>query len=259
MPESNGRHPANNGLEVGVGAAAWRLYHCREAASTNDLARDLPAWNAIRADMQTGGRGRFGRPFVSDPGGLWISAILPADGGLKKWAGFSLMVGVHLVRLLEHLRVPGARLRWPNDLMAGPRKLGGLLIEQSTRETLMIGLGLNVRNAPWRVDPSLKETSASLADVLCDPPPVQSLAVLAIDALADAHQQMENGGMAAAIADLNSRWTNPTPVEIALSHGGRAAGRFLGLDPRGHLRLVDDAGKESLIEHQSVEKFSERA
>ena len=72
----------------GVGKAGWKLFECATAASTNDLARGLPAWSAVRADTQTGGRGRFGRTFVSDRGGLWISAVLPAGGGLAKWAGF---------------------------------------------------------------------------------------------------------------------------------------------------------------------------
>jgi len=128
----------------------------------------------VRAETQTGGRGRFGRVFVSDPGGLWISAVLPAEGGTQRWAGFSLMVGIHLVRMLEALNVPGARLRWPNDLMSGTKKLGGLLIEQSARETLIVGFGLNVRNAPWATDPALDEIATSLeracAPSLPEPP-----------------------------------------------------------------------------------------
>ena len=87
---------ANMRATNGVGKAGWKLFECGSAASTSDLAHDLPVWSAVRADIQTGGRGRFGRVFVSDPGGLWISAVLPADGGVAKWAGFSLMVGVHL-------------------------------------------------------------------------------------------------------------------------------------------------------------------
>jgi len=157
-----------------VGTAGWRLHEYGTVGSTNDLARNLPAWSAVRADAQTGGRGRFGRVFVSDPGGLWISAVLPAEGGTQRWAGFSLMVGIHLVRLLEGFRVPGARLRWPNDPMSGKKKLGGLLIEQSTRETLIVGFGLNVRNSPWKTDPALDVIATSLerarAPSLPEPP-----------------------------------------------------------------------------------------
>ena len=259
-----------------VGAAAWRLHEHDEVGSTSDLARDLPPWSAVRAETQSGGRGRFGRVFVSDPGGLWISAVLPAEGGLQKWAGFSLMVGIHLVRMLESFRVPCARLRWPNDLMSGTKKLGGILIEQSACESLVVGFGLNVRNSPWTTDPELDATSTNLARACGsaepparggaeessqgarpDAPEIFDIAVRTLDALADAHHEMQAGGMAAAICDLNRRWASPVPVRLLLSAGEPATGRFVGLDPGGHLRLLDASGCEFLIPHQNVEKLIE--
>ncbi|MGA7905207.1 MAG: hypothetical protein WCA06_21465, partial [Terrimicrobiaceae bacterium] len=76
-----------------IGSAPWRLFLFDTVASTNDLARELPPGSAVRARVQTSGRGRFGRRFVSDPGGLWLSAAMRAEGGSTRWAGFSLMVG----------------------------------------------------------------------------------------------------------------------------------------------------------------------
>lgn len=247
----------NMTVSGGVGEAGWRLHHCISTASTNDVARDLPAWSAVVADVQTGGRGRFGRVFVSDSGGLWISAVLPADGGAAKWAGFSLMVGVHLVKLLEALHIPGARLRWPNDLMSGSKKLGGLLIEQSASGTLVVGFGLNVRNTPWTQDPALEAISTSLATVAGDVPPLGTLAILVLDALADAHQAMIVGGMSAAIAELNRRWADPIPVDILLSGGEHLLGRFAGLDAVGNLRLLDESNRENIVGHQRIEKLFE--
>lgn len=241
----------------GVGNAGWKLFECVSAASTNDLARELPAWSAVRAEVQTGGRGRFGRAFVSDAGGLWISAVLPAEGGMARWAGFSLMVGVHLVRMLEGLNVPSARLRWPNDLMSGRKKLGGLLIEQSAIEVMTVGFGLNISNSPWTSDPALEAISTSIACVSRHVPSVEEMAVHTLDALAEAHHAMEVGGMLAAIDELNSRWSRPVRVNISLSGGGSATGRFLGLDSRGNLRLLDERDSEFLVEHQSIEKLSE--
>ena len=241
----------------GVGEAGWRLYRCASAVSTNDLARELPAWCAVRADVQTGGRGRFGRVFISDSGGLWISAVLPAEGGPAKWAGFSLMVGVHLVMMLEELQIPGARLRWPNDLMSGPKKLGGLLIEQSARDMLIVGFGLNVRNAPWEQEPELEPIATSLAMLASHIPSPDVLAVRILDALADAHQAMLAGGMTAAIDDLNRRWAEPSSVDVLLSGGEHVCGRFAGLDRLGNLRLLDLANHEFIVEHQRIERLLE--
>lgn len=241
----------------GIGRAGWKLFFCDVTASTNDTARGLPAWCAVRAARQTSGRGRLGRAFVSDPGGLWISAVLPAEGGTERWLGFSLMVGLHLVRMLETLRVPDARLRWPNDLMAGTKKLGGLLIEQSARDRLIVGFGLNVSNAPWKSDPSLEAISTNMATRTKSVPSLEEITPLVLDALADAHQEMEVGGLETAIHELNRRWSQPTPVEILLFDGQKVSGRFAGLNPKGHLRLLDGRDSEFLVEHQGIEKLSE--
>jgi len=88
-------------------------------------------------------------------------------------------------------------------------------------------------------------------------PTVEEIAVSTLDALADAHHAMEVGGMLSAIDELNSRWSRPVRVNIALSDGGTATGRFLGLDSRGNLRLIDERDSEFLVEHQSIEKLSE--
>ncbi|MDX2080191.1 MAG: biotin--[acetyl-CoA-carboxylase] ligase [Terrimicrobiaceae bacterium] len=246
-----------DGLELtnSVGRAGWRLFVCSETRSTNDIARALHPWNAVRAGVQSSGRGRFGRQFVSNRGGLWLSAVLPADGPPAQWSGFSLMVGVHLVRMLEAWSVPGARLRWPNDLMAGRKKLGGLLIEQAVPGSWVVGFGLNVSNAPWETDPDLEPIATSLARELPLAPSIDEATVCTLDALADAHDAMESGGMAAAIAELNERWREPVPVEIRLSGGGVAHGRFLGLDAAGNLRIRGD--QDFLVGHQSVERLVE--
>ncbi len=241
----------------GVGTAGWRLMEYESAGSTNDLARGLPAWTAVRADRQSSGRGRFGRVFVSDSGGLWISAVLPAEGGPAKWMGFSLMVGLHLVRMLEALGIASARLRWPNDLMCGRKKLAGLLIEQPARDVLVVGFGLNISNSPWTADPELEAISTSIAQVSARVPTVSEMTILTLNALAEAHSHMEEGGMAAAIAGLNSRWRHPTPVKALLADGTCAVGSFIGLNPHGNLRLLDKKESEFLVGHQSIEKLME--
>ena len=84
------------------------------------------------------------------------------------------------------------------------------------------------------------------------------MAVRTLDALADAHQAMEAGGMKAAIDELNLRWSRPVPVDICIARGEMVSGRFIGLDPRGNLRLLDNiTDSEFLVGHQSIEKLSE--
>ena len=239
-----------------VGRAMWQLASYDSLASTSDLARELPAWNAVCARRQSAGRGRFGRPFVSDEGGLWISAVLPAGAEAARWTGFSLMVGNHLLRLLRQLGLPEARLRWPNDLMARDKKLAGLLIEQGAQETLTVGLGLNVLNAPWEQDASLTHTTTRLTDLLPKAPEISELAVRVLDALADAHEAMRSGGFSAAVGEFNAN-LEARLVEISLLEGGTARGVFTGLDHEGNLRLADASGIIHTVPHPHVERLTE--
>jgi BirA family biotin operon repressor/biotin-[acetyl-CoA-carboxylase] ligase len=241
---------------VTVGAANWTLVSHETVTSTNDLARELPPWSAVRADSQTAGRGRFGRSFVSDVGGLWLSAILPAPGDASRWAGFSLMVGHHLLLALRELKVPQARLRWPNDLMSGRKKLAGLLIEQGARQKLTVGIGMNVQNAPWNFDPSLTDSTARLADISGPVPSLDALAVSVLDRLEDAYHAMLAEGLNTAIRALNTHWSSYR-VEITLTAGEIVAGKFLGLDEAANLRIMTAQGHERRVLHQHVARLKE--
>lgn len=239
-----------------AGAAGWRVQTHEVVSSTNDLAAGLPAWSAVITTRQTEGRGRFGRAFCSGEGGLWLSAVVPAEGNISAWGGFSLAVGLHLLHMLEKLEVPGIRLRWPNDLMAGSKKLGGLLIEQGTRGTLTVGLGINLQNQPWEVDPGLKLSATRLHDVLENPPSLTDLLVLCLDAIAEAHADLITRGLPLVIKSLNDRWLQ-CPVRVDLHDEASLEGLFLGLDPTGNLRIEVPGHGEKLIQHPQIEKLTE--
>ena len=238
-----------------AGNAGWRLSSYDTVGSTNDLARALPGWSAVRADRQTGGRGRFGRKFFSDSGGIWLSAVLPAEGGPARWSGFSLAAGWHTLQAVRDLGVPLARLRWPNDIMVGPRKLAGLLIEQPEPERIIVGIGMNVTNSPWLSDSTLVATR--LADLLPSPPELDDLAIRLLDALADAHAEMSEEGLGPIIEKLNADWGEARLIELELRDREPVRGRFGGLEKSGDLRVVDDSGRCQVISHLDVERLRE--
>ena len=102
----------------------------------------------LAAEYQTAGRGRRSRQWFAPPGGaLCLSlgrsfAVLPKDA-----AALSLAVGVCARRALAHFTQPLVQLKWPNDLLADGRKLGGILIELRADGTgpayAVIGIGIN--------------------------------------------------------------------------------------------------------------------
>ena len=128
-----------------------------EVGSTQDELHRLaseaaPDGAAVVALRQTAGRGSRGRTWISPEGGLWLSVLWRPRPGDEPQL-LSLRAGLAVADLLDTLGgLPGVRLKWPNDVMVGDRKAGGLLCEArwlgSTLSWVAIGLGLNVLNPP---------------------------------------------------------------------------------------------------------------
>ncbi len=223
----------------------WMLDDVAETTSTNHLAARLPAWHAVRADTQTSGRGRTGRHWVSDAGGLWLSAVVPCPGPRENWAMLPLAAGWALLGALANLGVSDLRLRWPNDLLVGPRKLAGLLVERHTPDTAVVGIGINVFNHPEAAEPSLRGDTTRLADLVSlGDTTLDDLAGLVLAALARAHALLLADEFPRIAVDLNRAWTPPRRVALTLA--GRqvpVTGLFLGIDSLGRLRLQERIGE----------------
>jgi BirA family biotin operon repressor/biotin-[acetyl-CoA-carboxylase] ligase len=101
------------------------------------------------AEFQTAGRGRRGRHWVSPFGsGICLSLGWSLDGAPGGIAGLSLALGVAAEQALSELGAAGVRLKWPNDLVASGRKLGGLLLDVAGEADgplhVVAGIGINV-------------------------------------------------------------------------------------------------------------------
>lgn len=130
-----------------------------ETDSTMDVAHALaetgaPSGTAVLADSQRSGRGRLGRSWTSPAGrGVWVTLIeRPIDA--QALEVLSLRIGIRAAAGLDEFTDGGARvsLKWPNDLLVGKRKLGGILVEARwTGETLAwagAGIGVNMVAPP---------------------------------------------------------------------------------------------------------------
>jgi BirA family biotin operon repressor/biotin-[acetyl-CoA-carboxylase] ligase len=132
-----------------------RLHYFERVDSTMDLLHQLAAegaeaGTAVLAGEQLGGRGSRGRSWHSPPGGLWLSVLFrpAAPGGVEV---MSLRAGLAVAEALDGLMPRLVQLKWPNDLMLGERKVGGILCEARwqghTLGWVTVGVGMNVRNA----------------------------------------------------------------------------------------------------------------
>lgn len=221
----------------------WTTHDIATLGSTNDHARALLPWHAVRALVQTGARGRHGRKWTSGQGGLWFSAVLPLEPRDCGWEAFPLAAGLAVVSTLQQLGLHEARIRWPNDVLVGPRKICGILMEKFAPDRVVVGLGLNVTNRPAEEDPSLRRIATSLIDELPETPTADDLFLLLLDALRALHAQVAAEGFASLAHEINLHWGGTREVELHLPDE-TVRGRFLGIDPQGNL-LVETGGRTS--------------
>jgi BirA family biotin operon repressor/biotin-[acetyl-CoA-carboxylase] ligase len=154
-------------------------YH-PETSSTMDEAWRLaeagaPSGTLVIADRQSAGRGRQGREWRSPDGGLYLTLVLRSGLPSSHAACLALEGACALQDWLESEH--GCRLdfHWPNDLAAGERKVGGLLVEAAgsieAPQFYLLGLGVNLRAVPLP-----DRTVSSLAELISHPPLRRDLA-----------------------------------------------------------------------------------
>jgi BirA family biotin operon repressor/biotin-[acetyl-CoA-carboxylase] ligase len=144
------------------------IHRFEQVTSTMDVLHEMATkgaemGTAVVAKEQTGGRGSRGRAWHSPRGGLWLSVLLRPDGEDAAEL-LALRVGLAVARVLDELNLPRpVRLKWPNDLMVGEQKVGGILCEARWQGEVLgwaaVGIGLNVQNP---VPPELEELATSL-------------------------------------------------------------------------------------------------
>lgn len=137
------------------------MYEYDEVTSTSDIARGLltQASGVVRtcvvARAQSAGRGASGSVWVSEPGGLWATCVVPqrAEGPpLQMWAAVGVAETIREVLGGDH--APRVTLKWPNDVLVDGKKIAGTLVEtvygsdQAHYGVVGIGVNVNQRDMP---------------------------------------------------------------------------------------------------------------
>jgi BirA family biotin operon repressor/biotin-[acetyl-CoA-carboxylase] ligase len=131
----------------------WEILRVGRVSSTQDTARAHAESGArvgtvIVADTQSEGRGRQGRGWDSPSGGLYMTALLEASPHVNL---MPLVVGVAIAETMREGFGVEAVLKWPNDVLIGGRKVGGVLVDADwsgdERGVILLGVGVNLNNA----------------------------------------------------------------------------------------------------------------
>ncbi|MDP1698764.1 MAG: biotin--[acetyl-CoA-carboxylase] ligase [Xanthomonadaceae bacterium] len=186
-------------------AVCWSLDSTQAALLRRDAAAPLPA--VLLAERQSAGRGRRGRVWVSPLAAhLYLSLAWRFDLPLARLAGLSLGIGMAVVDALRAQGIAGIGLKWPNDLLAEGRKLGGIVVDVSGEVggpvTAVIGIGINVR-MPDAAASTIDQPWCDLMRLSDDkPPPRNVLAAAVIAQVLPALSRFADQGL----PDIIARW-----------------------------------------------------
>jgi len=230
-----------------AGLEVRRVERC---GSTNSvLLAEAPASPVLLvAGEQTAGRGRRGRRWVGAPGdGLAFSLARRIRRPLRELAALSLVAGVAAARALRSLGVARAALKWPNDLVVGDAKLGGILVETRAagRATLAVfGIGINLHGAET-LSRRLRRHVASVDQF--GEVDAESILLGVVTALAAAIDAFEAEGFEPARRDWETLHAHAgRRVKVRLANGRSVTGIAAGLDRDGALSLRTRGGLRSI-------------
>ena len=235
--------------------ASLKIVHYRRLRSTNTTAYRLaqqsaPEWTVVVADVQTEGRGREGKKWESPKGGLWFSILLRPRIPALRLSLLQFSAAIATREALENETGVNVKVKWPNDLVLGTAKLGGILIESKTLgdsvSFAIVGIGVNINQSESQLPPgavSLRLVSRKKHDL-------RTLLRAILDQIKSSSDDLDN-----ASRIMEEWWHNcihrPLRVQVTLPKGA-VSGISKGIDEDGALLIETDGGKIRKVSEGSL-------
>lgn len=225
--------------------------------STNSVALDAgelgaPPGTVVLADSQTGGRGRLNRRWLSPPGmGLYFSLVLRPVLAAEDLPKITLAAGLAVSKAVEDEYDVSLQIKWPNDLLLGGRKFGGILTETGSMQKMspgqyplvVVGVGLNLFPPHGGFPSELKERATSLSLHVDRKIASEILLEACAKAIEEMLQRLETGDFPAILSEWMQRDATKDKVLTWITPQGKeVTGVSLGPGADGVLHIRDLAG-----------------
>ncbi len=223
-----------------------------EVGSTNDWARDLvragaPEGTACAAEVQTRGRGRLGRGWVSPPGGLWLSVVLRPPAGRADLPQLGLVAAVALAEAVEAVTGLSPAIKWPNDLLVDGGKAAGILVEGAPDQGwVVLGTGVNCNVSPDALPGGLALPATALVLRTGDTVARGRLAGTFLNRLEEGYRAWLEAGFGWCRAAYQRRLAWSGREVVARGPAGTWRGRLEGVDGAGRAVLSTPEGTRYL-------------
>lgn len=207
-----------------------KIRHFQEVTSTNEVAKQyLEDGTVIVAEIQTRGRGRHTRTWHSPRGGLWCSLVIRHDPAPV----LNLAVALAVSRAFEKFGLK-TRLKWPNDVLVGDRKICGILSE-TEGDFMIIGVGANLNNKDF---PEEIAGTSFITETGAEIDKMQFLEKV-IDAFNSVREQ--------DFLDEYRKYSSTIGSSVMIKNGREITGTAVDVDEKGRLILKLENGKEMKI------------
>lgn len=235
-----------------------KITHFATIDSTNIRAVEAANSSALDgtvyvADEQTAGRGRGGHSWHSVAGnGLYVSAIVRPEMGLSEALWLSLATGIAAQRATVETTGVQADIRWPNDLLIGKKKCGGILVETGSHpgtparlRYAVIGIGINVNHDAFPDELSTVATSLRIeSGSVASREALLANLLLALDAEitlleSELHDAPRGTPLLERFAAASS-WA--VGMRVRVDEDGGYTGETVGLNRKGFLQVAGDDG-----------------
>jgi BirA family biotin operon repressor/biotin-[acetyl-CoA-carboxylase] ligase len=174
VPRFDGLLPLEVTTKLDSKVFGSNVFTLEKADSTQNSLRSIAEGGGregviVIAMEQTHGKGRLGREWLSPKGGLWFSLLLRPKLQPTELHKLTLLFGLAVARCLDRLGLD-PRLRWPNDVLIGGRKVCGILMEVSAETErinyVLVGIGVNANFSVHLLGGDLPARSTTLMDAL---------------------------------------------------------------------------------------------
>jgi len=234
-----------------------RIEYHEEVESTNTEAlqlaqQDAPEGTVVIAEAQSAGRGRLDRSWESPPSmNLYLSVILRPAVPAQSASLIPLAVGLAVADVISQYCPGQVRLKWPNDVLVGGKKICGILAEMRTKAKrvafVIAGIGVNINMKKLHFPRELRETATSLQIETALEIDRLDVAVRLLEALERWYRIYLNGGQ----DHIRQSWLKYADIigkriEVVYQSDTQR-GTVVGLDENGALLLEGETGLQQVL------------
>ena len=247
----------SDGLETKL--LGKKIYYFDTTDSTQNFAIELgsrPQENGslVIAHKQTHGRGRLSRKWISPSGGIWFSLVLHPEFEISAATLFPVVSSLALAISIEKVLKIKPKLKWPNDLTLGGKKVAGILVDASIEsgkiDYMVVGVGINFKINPQEVEKAVKGTEnyygiGTLAKKNDKTSPVKLVQTFLYE-LEKLYEMILRGNSEYLIKEWTKRSSSIGKAVTVLSPIGVIRGKAIRVDKDGAL-VVSNKGKSQRI------------